>query len=59
MVLEAAEDDALQGSTAVLVSFVLPLLALKLVTVSAHEPGRRRALDRHAGGPQPGRPATV
>ncbi|MUN62643.1 calcium/sodium antiporter [Kocuria sediminis] len=54
VVLEAAEHDALDGFTAVLVSFVLPLLVLTLVAVSAHEVGRRRGrrqLDRHAGAP--------
>ncbi|MFC4905000.1 hypothetical protein [Kocuria oceani] len=59
MVLEAPEHDALEGFTAVLMSFVLPLLVLILVGVSAYELGRRRALDRHAGAPWPGRPATA
>jgi cation:H+ antiporter len=54
VLLAAAEHDALEGFTSVMVFFVLPLLVMTLVAVSAHVLGRRsghRQLDGRAGSP--------
>ncbi|VEH43048.1 Uncharacterised protein [Kocuria rosea] len=42
VLLTATEHDALEGFSSVMVSFVLPLVVMTLVAVSAHELGRRR-----------------
>jgi cation:H+ antiporter len=50
VLLAATEHDALEGFSSVMVSFVLPLVVMTLVAVSAHELGRRRER-RGLGGP--------
>ena len=50
VLLAATEHDALEGFSSVMVSFVLPLVVMTLVAVSAHELGRRRER-RGPGGP--------
>jgi hypothetical protein len=50
VLLAATEHDALEGFSSVMVSFVLPLIVMTLVAVSAHELGRRRER-RGLGGP--------
>lgn len=50
VLLAATEHDALEGFSTVMVSFVLPLVVMTLVAVSAHELGRRRER-RGLGGP--------
>ncbi|TDL42850.1 calcium/sodium antiporter [Kocuria rosea] len=50
VLLAATEHDALEGVSSVMVSFVLPLVVMTLVAVSAHELGRRRER-RGLGGP--------
>lgn len=42
VVLAAAEHDALIGFTGIMLSFVLPLVALTLVVLTAYEVGRKR-----------------
>ena len=54
VLLAATEHDALEGFSSVMVSFVLPLVVMTLVAVSAHELGRRRERRERRG---PGGPA--
>ncbi|NCT92575.1 calcium/sodium antiporter [Cellulomonas sp. APG4] len=56
VVLAAAEHDALQGFTTAMVGFVLPLLAITLVAVTAYELGVRRGRRAEAVAPNDANP---